>query len=169
MLNYKNKKFLIYGFGISGRSSFNYLKKKNCLVKIFDDNFKLKRNRKKYSIRKNEIEKVKFDYIVISPGINLKKCSISTYLKKNNNKIINELDLFYQQYKFNKKITVTGTNGKSTTVKLIYDILKYSKKDVRFIGNIGKSLLNEKNISRKTIFVIEASSYQIDYSKFFLL
>ena len=167
MLNYKNKKFLIYGFGISGRSSFNYLKKKNCLVKIFDDNFKLKRNRKKYSIRKNEIEKVKFDYIVISPGINLKKCSISTYLKKNHNKIINELDLFYKQYKFNKKITVTGTNGKSTTVKLIYDILKYSKKDVRFIGNIGKSLLNEKNISRKTIFVIEASSYQIDYSKIF--
>ena len=167
MLNYNKKRFLIYGFGISGKSSFNYLKKKNCSIKIFDDNFKFKKNSKKYSISKNEIEKAKFDYIIISPGINSKKCSISTYLKKNHNKIINELDLFYQQYKLNKKITVTGTNGKSTTVKLIYDILKHSKKDVRFVGNIGKSLLNEKNISRKTIFVIEASSYQIDYSKIF--
>ena len=168
MLNYKNKKFLIYGFGISGKSSFNYLKKKNSLVKIYDDKFKTKKISEKYFIRKKEIKKAKFDYIVISPGINLNKCSISNYLKKNRNKVINELDLFYQEYRFNKKITVTGTNGKSTTVKLINDILKYFKKDVRLLGNIGKSLLNEKNVNRKTIFVIEASSYQIDYSKTFV-
>ena len=168
MLNHKNKKFLIYGFGISGKSSFNYLKKKNCLIKIYDDKFNIKKISEKYLIRKKEIEKEKFDYIVISPGINLNKCSISNYLKKNRKKIINELDLFYQEYKFNKKITVTGTNGKSTTVKLIHDILKYFKKDVRLLGNIGKSLLNEENVNKKTIFVIEASSYQIDYSKTFV-
>ena len=168
MLNYKNKKFLIYGFGISGKSSFNYLKKKNCLIKIFDDKFNIKKISEKYLIREKEIENEKFDYIVISPGINLNKCLISNYLKKNLKKIINELDLFYQEYKFNKKITVTGTNGKSTTVKLIHDILKYFKKDVRLLGNIGKSLLNEKNVDKKTIFIIEASSYQIDYSKTFV-
>ena len=168
MLNYKNKKFLIYGFGISGKSSFNYLKKKICFVKIYDDKQYIKKISEKYLIKKKEIKKVKFDYIVISPGINLNKCSISNYLKKNRNKIINELDLFYHEYKYNKKITVTGTNGKSTTVKLIYDVLKYFKKDVRLLGNIGKSLLNEENVNRKTIFVIEASSYQIDYSKTFV-
>ena len=168
MLNYKNKKFLIYGFGISGKSSFNYLKKKNCLIKIFDDKINIKKISEKYLIRGKEIEKEKFDYIVISPGINLNKCLISNYLKKNRKKIINELDLFYKEYKFNKKITVTGTNGKSTTVKLIHDILKYFKKDVRLLGNIGKSLLNEKNVDKKTIFIIEASSYQIDYSKTFV-
>ena len=35
------------------------------------------------------------------------------------------------------------------------------------VGNIGNPVLSERNISLKTIFVIEASSYQIEYSKFF--
>ena len=62
---------------------------------------------------------------------------------------------------------VTGTNGKSTTSKLLYDILKKHNYDVRLLGNIGKPLLSEKNINPKTIFVIEASSYQIEYSNNF--
>jgi len=35
------------------------------------------------------------------------------------------------------------------------------------VGNIGNPILKEKNIKKNTIFVIEASSYQIDYSKYF--
>ena len=35
------------------------------------------------------------------------------------------------------------------------------------VGNIGNPILSERNIGPKTIFVIEASSYQIDYSKYF--
>ena len=64
-------------------------------------------------------------------------------------------------------ITITGTNGKSTTVKLISEIFRNSSKDVRAVGNIGNSILNEKNIKKNTVFIIEASSYQIEYSKFF--
>ena len=59
------------------------------------------------------------------------------------------------------------TNGKSTTAKLLNLILKNHKRDSRLCGNIGSPILLEKNISKKTIFVIEASSYQIDYSKLF--
>ena len=62
---------------------------------------------------------------------------------------------------------ITGTNGKSTCAQLIYNILKDHKKDVRLVGNIDNPVLSERNISFKTIFVIEASSYQIEYSKFF--
>ena len=40
--NIKNKKFLIYGYGKSGRASYNYLKKKNKIL-IYDDNKKLKK------------------------------------------------------------------------------------------------------------------------------
>ena len=64
-------------------------------------------------------------------------------------------------------IGITGTNGKSTTSKLLHDVLKKHGKDVRLVGNIGNPLLLEKNIKPKTIFVIEASSYQIEYSKYF--
>ena len=41
------------------------------------------------------------------------------------------------------------------------------KYDSRLIGNIGNPVLGEKQITKKTIFVIEASSYQLDYSKIF--
>ncbi len=104
---------------------------------------------------------------MISPGINLKKCSLKKYLSKNKHKICTDLDVFYSYNYKNEMITVTGTNGKSTTVKLISDILKNTGKDARCVGNIGKSVLKEKKIKKKTIFVIEASSYQIEYSRFF--
>ena len=37
---FQNKKILIYGFGKTGKSAFNFLKKKNNL-KVFDDNLPL--------------------------------------------------------------------------------------------------------------------------------
>ena len=167
MLNFNNKNLLIYGFGISGQACFNYLKKNN-QVRIYDDSpWKLNEKYKKYYLSKNLVLKSKYDYLILSPGININKCSLKKYIKKNKNKIINELDIFYFHYPKNKKITITGTNGKSTTAKIIYDVMKKSKRDVRLVGNIGKPLLNEINVNKKTEFVIEASSYQIDYSKYF--
>ncbi len=76
------------------------------------------------------------------------------------------MDIFYSFFK-NQSIAITGTNGKSTTAKILYDILLAEKKDVRLVGNIGNPILSERKISKKTIFVIEASSYQLDYSKIF--
>ena len=159
---FENKKILIYGFGKTGKACFKYLKKKN-FIKVFDDKQKNIQNK----ISKKNILSSSFDAIVISPGIDLNKCSISKYLNKNKNKIISELDIFYLNNLLNKKITITGTNGKSTTSKLLYEVLKKKYKDVRLVGNIGKPILSEKNIKSNTLFVIEASSYQIDYSKYF--
>ena len=78
-----------------------------------------------------------------------------------------KFDIFY---KFNPEvltITITGTNGKSTTSKLLYDILKKHNYDTRLTGNIGNPILEEKRVTKNTIFVIEASSYQLAYSKYF--
>ena len=41
------------------------------------------------------------------------------------------------------------------------------KIDARLVGNIGNPILLENEIKQRTIFVIEASSYQLDYSKIF--
>ncbi len=161
------KKILIYGLGKSGSACFEFLNRNNNLL-VFDDNFSIKN--KKYSnyfFSPDRIKKINFDYIFLSPGIDINNCILSNFLKKNKNKIISELDIFYKTYPNLNKITITGTNGKSTTSKLIYEVLKYHKKDVRLVGNIGNPILKEKNIKKNTIFVIEASSYQIDYSKYF--
>jgi len=162
-----NKKILIYGLGLSGYSCLHYLCKKNN-VRVYDDNNSLKNKKNKnIFLTKNKIINSKFDFIVLSPGIDTQKCKLSSYLVNNHNKIITELDIFYLSHPDNKKITITGTNGKSSTCKMLYNIFKLKKYDVRLVGNIGRSPLEEKKIRKKTIFIIEASSYQISYSKYF--
>ena len=161
--NLKNKKFLIYGYGKTGFATCNYLKKNNTIF-FYNDNIKIK----KFFISFQKIQLKEFDYIVLSPGIDINKCKLKRYLKKNKKKIITDLDIFYLKNPNNLKITITGTNGKSTTAKLLYNILKDQNKDVILAGNIGVPILSKSNIKPNTIFVIEASSYQIDYSQYFI-
>ena len=162
-----HKKILIYGLGISGKSCLKFLFKKNNVI-VFDDNSTLKNiQNKSFFLSKEKISKINFDFIVISPGIDLKKCKLKNFLLKNKKKIITEFDIFYLMFSKNKKIAITGTNGKSTTCQMLYEIFKFNNFDVRLVGNIGNPPLLEKKIKKHTIFIIEVSSYQIQYSKYF--
>ena len=162
-----NKKILIYGLGKSGFSSFKFLKKRNNVF-LFDDDKKVNLNKscQKNLISISQIKKLKFDSIILSPGIDIKKCKLKRYLKKNLKIIYTDLDIFNSFYK-NPCITITGTNGKSTTCQLLYQVLKKQKLNVKLAGNIGYPILSIKNIKKNSIFVIEASSYQLEYSKLF--
>ncbi len=154
-----NKKILIYGLGKSGLSSIHYLRNKKNKIFLYDDY-------QKNLISAKQIKKLKFDVIIISPGIDINKCKLSKFLKKNSKIIYTDLDVFYS-FNRNQCITITGTNGKSTTCQLLYEVLKKQKIDVRLGGNIGRPILSIKNFKKKTIFIIEASSYQLEYSKLF--
>ena len=153
------KKILIYGLGKSGISTFRFLRKK-ADVHLFDDNQTI--NQKQIDL--SQLLQTKFDKIIISPGIDILKCKLKKFLKKNFLNIYTDLDVFYSFYK-NKSIAITGTNGKSTTAKILHDVLNDQNIDTRLIGNIGNPALAEKRISKKTFFVIQVSSYQLDYSK----
>ncbi len=153
-----NKRILIYGVGKSGLSSSNFLRKKNKIF-LYDD-------KKKSLILPNQIKNLNLDAIIISPGIDINKCKLSKFLKKNFKIIYTDLDVFSSYYD-NHCITITGTNGKSTTCQLLYEVLKKQKIDVRLAGNIGYPILSIKNLKKKTLVVIEASSYQLEYSKLF--
>ena len=162
-----NKKILIYGLGKSGLSAFKFLKKKNDVF-LYDD---FQKKNKDLRIKKNlinfkELQKLHFDQIILSPGIDINKCKLSKFLKKNYKKIYSDLDVFFAFFK-NNCITITGTNGKSTTCQLLYEVLLNQKFDVKLVGNIGNPVLSEKKIKKKTVFIIEASSYQLEYSKLF--
>tara|TARA_B100001093_G_scaffold82627_1_gene74047 strand:+ start:573 stop:1847 length:1275 start_codon:yes stop_codon:yes gene_type:complete len=156
---FTNKKILIYGLGKSGLSTFNFLRNKKNKIFLYDD-------KKEYSILLNQIKKIQFDAIILSPGIDINKCKLSKFLKKNLKIIYTDLDVFYS-FNDNHCITITGTNGKSTTCQLLYEVLKTQKIDVRLAGNIGYPILSIKKFRQKTIFVIEASSYQLAYSQLF--
>ena len=172
MLNNQNifnhKKILVYGLGKSGLSTFKFLKKKNDIY-LYDDKKVTDNNKtiKKCLISYQALLKKSIDYIIISPGIDINKCSLRNYLKKNYKKINTDLDIFYNTYSKNKNIAITGTNGKSTTARILYEVLRDQNLDARIVGNIGNPILSEKNITSKTIFVVEVSSYQLEYSKLF--
>ena len=146
------KKILIYGLGKSGLSAFKFLKNKSNVF-LYDD---FQSNFKNLSIKKNFINypnilKSKFDQIILSPGIDFNNCKLSKYLKKNYNKIYSDLDVFYEFFK-NDCITITGTNGKSTTCQLLYEVLSRQKFNVKLVGNIGNPILSVKDVKKKNNF-----------------
>ena len=104
-----NKKILVYGLGKSGVSSFKFLNGKN-EVYLFDDNNKInfRNNFKNFFLSLSEINKFKFDVVILSPGINIDRCKLSNYLKKNSKIIYTDLDIFSSFYS-NQSITITGT------------------------------------------------------------
>ena len=157
----KELSFLVYGLGLSGKSVVKFFKKNKINnYQVWDDKqkdlFKKKRTPNLNKIL-NDV-----DYIVLSPGINpIKKKNLIKYKKK----IITDIDLLYLSNKDFKSIVVTGTNGKSTTCKLISHLLKKNNFQVSLGGNIGTPIL-DLEIKKKSLVVIEASSFQLAYSKF---
>ena len=159
----KDNSYAIYGLGLSGSSTLKFLKKKN-VKKIYTwDDKKNKNDKAKFNLFKKVLDEV--DYIVISPGIDIQKTKFKFKLFQNKKKIITDLDLFFMQKVTKKSIVITGTNGKSTTCKLIQHILKTNTLDAQLGGNIGRPILDLK-IKRKSIVIIEASSFQLAYTKF---
>lgn len=105
----------------------------------------------------------KFDYIVRSPGLSILNPYIK-YLKDNNIKLINEMELTY--ILTNKKgyyIGITGSNGKSTTVSLLYECIRKQTSNVILAGNIGIPLISLiDKINNYTIIILEMSSFQLE-------
>ena len=167
--NFYNKKIFIYGLARTGISTLNFLKNKGNKLICWDDKFKTRKKISKNFLLKStkQLNKHLFDFIVISPGINKNNCSIKNFLSKNENKIITDLDIFYSFNYFNKIISITGTNGKSTTCKLLYEIFRAGGYKAQLGGNIGRPLLDLKKLKKESIFILELSSYQLDYTKYF--
>tara|TARA_B100000989_G_C19529242_1_gene468704 strand:+ start:2672 stop:3952 length:1281 start_codon:yes stop_codon:yes gene_type:complete len=160
--NFKKLSFLVYGLGLTGQSVVKFFKKNNFKnFQVWDDKIK---NLYK-SKRTNDLTKTlkTVNFIVLSPGVSFNK-NIKR-LKKYKRKIITDIDLIFLLYKFKKSIVVTGTNGKSTTCKIIAHVLKNNKFKVLLGGNIGTPILDLK-VKKNTFLIIEASSYQLAHSKF---
>ena len=161
---FKNQSFLIYGLGLSGQSVVKFFKKNDIKdFKVWDDNKKDLFKNKRAANLNNTLNQV--DYIILSPGISLNNLKNKNQLIKFKKKIITDIDLLYLTNKNFKSIVVTGTNGKSTTCKLITHLLKKNKFKVLLGGNIGTPILDLK-IKKNTYIVIEASSFQLSHSKF---
>ena len=109
----------------------------------------------------HSIDKVlKASEIVKSPGIPNDSVLINDIIKKNI-PIISEIE-FSSRFTNAKIIGVTGSNGKTTTVSLIYHILKTSGLNVGIGGNIGNSLAFLIAKNKFDYIVLELSSFQLE-------
>jgi len=142
--DFKDKKILIVGRGIEGKSVYKYLKRHlpNAVIDIVDqkDGDNYLDNQKNY------------DVAIKSPGVKPELIKIPYTTATN---------IFLSNAK-GKVIGVTGTKGKSTTSTLIYKMLKEDKKDAYFGGNIGQSSLDFLDkLNDHSWTVLEMSSFQL--------
>ena len=160
----------VYGISKSGLAVIKLLKKQDKNFECWDDNIKtrylLKKKFKNLNlIPINKINLKNYNNIYVTPGISINDKKFS---KAEKSKLKRDLNLYYENITTEKIIAITGTNGKSTTTKLIGDILKKSSKNVFVGGNIGEPLCN--SILQKKLFfyhVVELSSFQLESIKNF--
>ena len=100
------------------------------------------------------------DEVVKSPGIP-ETAPMIMKLKAQGTPVISEIE-FAARYTDAKMICITGSNGKTTTTSLIFDILYRAGLDVGLAGNIGNSLALQVAQNDHRYYVIELSSFQLD-------
>jgi UDP-N-acetylmuramoylalanine--D-glutamate ligase len=158
---------LILGCGVTGVSVANYFAKHHKSFSIAD-------SRKHPPLAKHLPECQTFfgrwkrsilehiSRIIISPGIAPTEDIVQWAIEKNI-PIISDIDLFYQENLHKTFIGITGSNGKSTTTKLLEFVLQKLGNKAIACGNIGLPILDIDS-KKYDIFVVELSSYQLDYS-----
>jgi len=120
----------------------------------------------KYGIEYEEaghtVEKIlQADEVMKSPGIPHKNAMVQQILKQGI-PLVSEMELAYRHKGNSKIIGITGSNGKTTTTSLIYQILQKSDVDCALVGNIGNSIALQIALDPKSIYVTEISSFQLD-------
>jgi len=98
------------------------------------------------------------DLIIKSPGISDKQ-AIIVEAHRRGIPVISEIE-FASRYTNAKIISITGTNGKTTTTMLTYHILKNAGLHVGLAGNIGKSFARQVAEQEYDYYVLELSSFQ---------
>ena len=151
-------RILILGFSLSGKSAYELLKD-NHNVYIYDkkkinlDNY--------YSYYRLKKELPYFDLVIRSPGIKQtsKIYQLAVTLSK---KVISEIELGLSYIQENYIIGVTGSNGKTTLVNMLYYLLSKNNR-VHKLGNIGVPLTSKINeIKKDDIVILELSSFQLE-------
>lgn len=161
----KDKKILILGFGREGISTFKFIRKYYPKVRIYiadknQVNLPEDKNINAF-FGENYLDNLsEFDLIVKTPGISSESRQIKDCIKEGV-EVTSQTQLFLECFR-DKTIGVTGTKGKSTTISLIYNILKEAGIKIQMVGNIGKPVLDYVNEdTADDLFVYEMSSHQL--------
>ncbi|SHE56021.1 UDP-N-acetylmuramoyl-L-alanine--D-glutamate ligase [Alkalibacter saccharofermentans] len=169
-----DKKKIIIGLGKSGVSSAKFLLRKGFKIILFDNDPKsaLENSDVINILEMPGVEGVydnrgadelffDADEAILSPGVPLDNEIVLKALK-HGIKLIGEVELAYR-YSKGRFLGITGTNGKTTTTTLIYEIFKKSRFNAFLGGNIGNPIVDfiEKP-AEKDYIIAELSSFQLE-------
>lgn len=174
MIDLKDKKILVLGLARSGFATAKILKQLNYDVKVnaYDD---LSNDNHANELRQLGIEIIdgghplylldEVDLIVKNPGIKYQIEFLQKAVEKNID-IITEIELANTLFNIDM-VAITGTNGKTTTTQMTFDILKKSNKDVYLAGNIGYPSIEVAYNHPNSLIITEVSSFQLEGTKYF--
>lgn len=103
---------------------------------------------------------LKSDLVIKSPGIPSDAPVLKT-IRDEAIPVIGEVE-YADRFTQGTKIGITGTNGKTTTVQLIYEMLFNEGCDVALAGNIGTSFSRKVAYRDYNYWVLELSSFQLE-------
>ncbi len=167
----KNKKVAVIGLGVSNMPLIEYLHKNQATVTVFDDREeekfehniinKIKEYKFNYFFGKNSLSNLKgFELIFRSPSCMPTKPELVAE-KERGAIITTEIEQLIKMAPC-KVIGITGSDGKTTTTTLTYEILKNAGYTTHLGGNIGIPLFTKLNeIKPEDIIVLELSSFQL--------
>ena len=159
-MNIYEDSFLILGKGRTYQSCKRFFDSKSIAYQALETSEILDINNNYIILKNRKINLDSIDYFVISPGISKKNLIIQKLIKLNC-RLITDIEIV-QKIKKSKYICITGTNGKTSTVNLISDILNSNDINTIACGNNGVSVF--KSLEHDYQFVvIELSSYQLEY------
>lgn len=164
-----SKKIVILGAGESGVGAALLCKQQGYDVFVSDGGKIQPHFEKELLENQIEFEQGSHDYtrmldaseVMKSPGIP-HKTEIVKKIVQQGIQIISEMELAYRHKGNSKIIGITGSNGKTTTTSLIYQICKKGGMDCALVGNIGNSIARQMAIDPKQLYVVEISSFQLD-------
>ena len=173
MLKNKSIKIAVLGLGKSGIACANLAASKGYTV-FASDSGKARTHKQMSLNKKVEVEFGKHskkildcDIIIKSPGLP-NELEILQQARKQEIPVLSELDFALNFASPKKIIAVTGTNGKTTTTTLIYEIIKKGYNNTFVAGNIGFPISEVvTKLNSKSILVLELSSYQLEDSPYF--
>ncbi|QED38938.1 UDP-N-acetylmuramoyl-L-alanine--D-glutamate ligase [Antarcticibacterium arcticum] len=108
----------------------------------------------------NEARILEADIVMKSPGIPEKAPMVQKLVEKGI-PVISEIE-FASKFTSAKIIGITGSNGKTTTTKWVYHILKNAGLAVGMAGNVGDSFAKQVAEENFDWYVLELSSFQLD-------
>lgn len=152
----RDKKILIWGMGSEGRAVKEYLEKHRISSKIrtYNDD----EGAETFA----ELLKSGIDVIIRSPGVSIYKPEFAR-AKESGIKVTSSSDLFLSEMRANhpqtKVIGISGSKGKSTSVSMLYHMMKALGCKVALGGNIGRPLVELLDADYDYV-VGEFSSYQ---------